>query len=466
MAAVHNSPYAGSWYPGRAKELAALAGELFEASRRRTGDDLLPDARAFVVPHAGLRYSGTVAAAAYRHICRQKPERILVLAFSHRDGPAGVVMPEAERIAVPNGEVRVDFAGLPFPRVPEHQVCDHSVEIQLPLLVEAAPGVPVTPLYVGLMSEAERERAAEALTSLVAPGTILLASSDFTHYGRSFAYQPFPVDEDTPHRLRELDEGAMEAASSLDVRLFFDYLRATGATVCGYNPIALLLRTLALAGDGDFYQQTLDYQTSGDITGDFHQSVSYAALGYFPRRVFELDTAEQELLLQSARQTLDHLFATGERKPVLSSGATPRLARAAGVFVSLHEGGELRGCIGHRVGNRALAAAVPELTLSAALDDPRFEPLRSATGHVEIEISVLTPMRRIRDANGFRLGRHGVYFSREPYRGLLLPQVAEDREWTREQFLDAVCRKAGLGSHAWRDNKARLYVFEAQVFGK
>ncbi|MFB3825662.1 MAG: AmmeMemoRadiSam system protein B [Bryobacteraceae bacterium] len=465
MAASHTSPYAGSWYPGRTEELSRLLDHLFSSSTKRTGEHLMPHARAFVVPHAGLAYSGTVAAAVYRHIAALRPRRVAILAFSHSGGPNEVVVPEVDAIRTPVGEAVMDAADLPFRRVSEAQVCDHSLEIQLPLLLRAAPETHVAPLYVGHLSERAREDAAQALAALAGPDTVFVASSDFTHYGRGFGFTPFPVNDETPERIRELDFDVIRAASSLDPAAFLACLRQSGATVCGYNPIALLLRTLALTGTGDFYQETLDYQTSGEITGEFDHSVSYAAIGYFPREAFELDAAERELLHESARRTLNHLFETGRRKPIPPRSMTPNLARRAGVFVSLHEGGELRGCIGHRIGYEPLAAAVPQLALSAALEDPRFEPLRAPKRPVEIEISVLTPMRRIRDINAFVLGRHGAYFSSGIYHSLLLPQVAEDRDWEREDFFNALCRKAGCGGGAWRSPGAELYVFEAQVFG-
>ena len=112
----------------------------------------------------------------------------------------------------------------PFHTVHEANVCDHSVEIQLPLLLKAAPGVPLIPLYVGTMTADERRAAAGALAELAGPGDVFLASSDLTHYGLSFGYQPFPPDEDAPHRLKELDEGVIEAAGSVDASFFLDHL--------------------------------------------------------------------------------------------------------------------------------------------------------------------------------------------------------------------------------------------------
>ena len=472
MDTVHISPYAGSWYPGRPAELERLLAELWRRSLERTGAWALRDPLAFVVPHAGLVYSGAVAAAAYRMIAAGRPARIVLLGFSHRGGPDGVAIPRAGRIATPAGEVPVDgetaaaLAGSPpFEWVPEHTVCDHSVEIQMPLLARAAPGVPVLPLYVGKLDAASREAAARGLAALAGPGTIFLASSDFTHYGREFRYQPFPPGERLRERLRELDFAAMEAAGSLDPGIFLDHLSATGATVCGHAPVALLAATLRLLGD-DIYQESLDYQTSAEITGDTQHSVSYAALGYFRARSFELEREDRERLLDSAEATLRGLFETGERVPRPPAPVTPALARRAGAFVGLHEGAHLRGCIGHRCGRLPLAEAIPELTLSAALDDTRFAPLTAALPRLGVEISVLTPLRRIAGPSCFEPGRHGLYLERGPCRALLLPQVARHRGWSREEFLAALARKAGIEARGWPGPAVRIYAFEAQVFSR
>ncbi|HWQ56785.1 MAG TPA: AmmeMemoRadiSam system protein B [Bryobacteraceae bacterium] len=472
MEDVHISPYAGSWYPGGRAELDCLLAELFEHSRERTGPCALRDPLAFVVPHAGLMYSGTVAAAAYRSLAESTPSRIVLLGFAHRGGPSSVAIPDVKRIATPVGEVTVDretaamlARELPFEMAPEQRLCDHSVEIQLPLLMKAAPGVPVLPLYVGPLHRDSREKAAHALAALATTGTVFLASSDLTHYGASFGYQPFPPDHSVRDRLRDLDYDVIDAAGSLEPELFLEHLSSTGSTVCGYEPISLLLAMLRLLGDG-IYQEALDYQTSAEITGEAHHSVSYAALGYFRAPSFELEREDRQLLLDSAHATLLNLLETGQRKPVPPAAVTPALTRRAGAFVSLYEGVGLRGCVGRHSGCDPLAQAIPELTLSAALDDPRFMPLRAAQCRVAIQISVLTPLKRLRGTAGFVLGRHGAYLHCGPRRSLLLPQVTRLRDWTREDFFCALARKAGLPPDNWSRPDARLSVFEAQVFGE
>ncbi len=463
MTAAHLSPFAGSWYPKRAEELDALIEERSEASRKRV-PFLFPDARGFVVPHAGPAYSGTVAAAAYRAIEQQKPERVIVLAFPHHGGLRGVAAPDARAIATPFGEVEIDAAFGGFPIAAERGVCDHSFEIQLPFLQKFAAGARISPLYVGRVEAHGRAAAANALAGLWKPGTVFIASSDFTHYGQSFGYAPFPPS-DAPERLRNLDFDCAEAAGSLDSARFLQTVRETGATVCGVDPISLLLEALRKI-DPDTYQITLDYQTSGEITGDFHHSVSYAALGYYPPSAFELSESERNSLLDCAAQTIGGLRRTGNRQPCPAEARSPALDALRGVFVSLHKGDELLGCIGCCEGRSPLREEVAELALSASLDDPRFRPAASVSGPIDIEISILTPFRRVSGPEDVQIGKHGLFLRLGRRSGLLLPQVASERGWTAEEFLEAVARKSSLGPHAWRDPKARLYAFGAQVFSR
>lgn len=471
MAALHVSPYGGSWYPGRCADLERLLDELFEKSEQRTGPYLLTNAAGFVVPHAGLEYSGTVAAAAYRHVRQQEPRRAVILGFAHRGGPAGISIPDIGGYGTPLGPVRVDREATawlaehtPFAAVRESAICDHSLEIQLPLLQRAAPHAAVVPLIVGRMDSAARDRAADILASMMGPDTIFLVSSDLTHYGRAFGYEPFPADDAIAARLARLDRSVMEAAASLDADLFKESVRESRSTVCGVAPIRLWLRTLAFVKGNEIFQEVLDYQTSGEITGDYKHSVSYGALGYFPAESFCLDAADQALLLESARETLGKLRTTREATAVPPRAVTPALARKAGVFVGLHQGERLLGCVGNRSSEESLAEIVPEMTLRAALNDPRFPTVMGVEGEIEIEISILSPLKPIRDASAFCVNQHGASLESSGRQALLLPQVALGSDWSGEQFLSALSRKAGLGTQGYRNPGARLSVFRAQVF--
>jgi AmmeMemoRadiSam system protein B/AmmeMemoRadiSam system protein A len=417
-------------------------------------------------------YSGVVAAAAYRHLEHQKPSCVAILGFSHRGGPEGVAVPDVGAYDTPLGRIAVERSlarslakASVFHVSPEAALCDHSVEIQLPLVQKAAPGAAVLPLYVGRLTEKERETAADCLASVLPPDAVILASSDLTHYGRSFGFEPFPVDYSIEERLRHLDFAVIEACGSLREKLLFETLSETSATVCGYNPIALLLAVLRrLESASEIFQERLDYQTSGEITGDFHHSVSYGSLGYFPHSSFELDSSGQEAVIQLARQTLAEYMATGRREARSpEKPASEALSRRAPLFVTLHQDGRLRGCLGRTSADDPLATAVPELTLAAALDDSRFDPVSTDETGIEVEVSILSPLKRITGLDDFRVGEHGALLYARGRQGLLLPQVATERNWGAEEFLSALGVKAGAGQGAHLDPGARLSVFRAQI---
>ncbi len=466
MSTVHISPYSGQWYPEAAAPLEALLEQKYACSLARTGHSL-PAGLGFVTPHAGPAYSGTVAAGVYRTLHQQRAERVVLLAFPHRGMLRGVATPDVRAIATPFGEREIDrrFSS-EFRVIPEARLCDHSFEIQLPFLQRSLPDAIVTPLYVGPLTPDERTQAAGVLAAAWQPGTVFVASSDFTHYGRDFGHLPFPTDRHTAQLLRDLDFQYIEAAGSLDAARFLETLDRRQSTVCGSAPIALMLDVLSRLDRESIYPSVIDYQTSGDLTGDFHHSVSYAALGFHSQAAFRLEADDCEALLDSAAETLRGLREGRSRPLTPASGGSPALGAKRAAFVSLHRGEELLGCIGNLAGRRPISEEIAGLARSAAQDDPRFSPAASGEGPIDIEISLLTPFRRIYTPEEFCVGKHGGFLTLDHRSGLLLPQVAEGREWSAADFIRALERKSNLWKGAAADPKAKLFVFEAQIFGR
>jgi AmmeMemoRadiSam system protein A len=176
-----------------------------------------------------------------------------------------------------------------------------------------------------------------------------------------------------------------------------------------------------------------------------------------------LSDSDKRKLLELARITLETYFADGTT-PAYHTARDALLERK-GAFVSLHNGDELRGCIGQLFPDRELCKIVQYCALSAALEDPRFLPVKQEEmPELEIEISVLTPFRRIRDIGEIEVGKHGLYLVQGRFRGLLLPQVATQYQWDRVTFLRQTCRKAGLPESAYQDPRTIIHTFEAEVF--
>ena len=177
-----------------------------------------------------------------------------------------------------------------------------------------------------------------------------------------------------------------------------------------------------------------------------------------------LSDADKKLLLRIARGSIEaHLLD----KPAPSLEAVPRsLCESRGAFVSLHRQGQLRGCIGYLEAVKPLGQAVREMAAAAAFHDPRFRPLgKEELADLEVEISVLSPMRLVKNIEEIEVGTHGLYIVQGSCRGLLLPQVATEYNWDRLTFLAQTCCKAGLTSSAWKDPDTKIYLFTAEIFG-
>lgn len=477
------STLAGSWFSGDAKELKVQADAWMKAAGRK---DFKSPVIALVQPHAGYAYSGKVAAFGVAQIAGQDVSRVVVMGPSHRVFMKDkVCVPESSAMSTPLGETPIDTAfverlrKLPFVKSSDQiHLGEHSVQIQLPLLQCALKDFKIVPIVVGQLDNAALKEFADALKDLLDDGTVLIASSDFTHYGDSFGYTPFRTD--LKANIEKLDMGAYEAIRTLDASAFIDYVEKTQDTICGEYPIAVLLKTLPK----DAEPSLLRYDTSGAQTGDFSHSVSYLSIAFAgawaghgdgkkeelskPDQKAALSDSDKKALLQMARKILSHYMMTRQTLSAERSGVgiSAAMKSVMGAFVTLKEGGELRGCIGEIVPRRPLCDAVAERVLDSAFHDPRFNPLRpEELDKVEIEISALTPSKPVDSYKDIVIGRHGMTVSKNGRSAVFLPQVAPEQGWTLEETLTHLSMKAGLPPDAWRSG-AKFTVFEAIVFNE
>jgi AmmeMemoRadiSam system protein A len=179
----------------------------------------------------------------------------------------------------------------------------------------------------------------------------------------------------------------------------------------------------------------------------------------------ELTAEERAELLRIARKAIKEKLEGRVWNP--EEPLTERLAQVQGAFVTLHEQGMLRGCIGYIMGLKPLYLTIAEMARAAAFGDPRFMPLEPQEfDKIDIEITVLSPLRKIDDPQTVEVGRHGLLVRQGPYQGVLLPQVPVEQGWDRETFLSHTCMKAGLHQDCWKDEAAELFVFTGEVFGE
>ncbi|MBF0310679.1 MAG: AmmeMemoRadiSam system protein B [Magnetococcales bacterium] len=466
---------AGSWYPAEAVELKAmLAGFLAQAKALPEGEAI----RALIVPHAGYPYSGATAAEAFKQVENRSFRRVVIVGPGHRLNQPGLVLPGVSHLATPLGEIAVDRAAVArlsaSPLAMEQSRAfrgEHSLEMQLPFLQQVLkPGWQVVPILLGAMEADLLTMVAELVRPLLDAETLLVVSGDFTHYGPQYDYQPFALDEQTENRLRELDMGAWRRIVEHDAPGFAAYRQRTGITACAYRPVMLLLQLL----DKESTVQLARYETSGARTGNFTNSVSYLA-GVIrdrqplsnPSETGALPDEQMRLLLQLARKALHQGVGGGGQgvnaDQLVTGMALPEsLHRRSGAFVTLKEKGELRGCIGHILPTQPLYRAVVENALNAALRDRRFHPVQSGElPLLELEVSVLSPLRPIPGPEAFEVGKHGVVLSKQGRQAVFLPEVAVEQGWTREETLSQLALKAGLPRDGWKTG-ASFQVFTSQ----
>ena len=471
---VRRPRFAGSWYPGTEKVLRQEVETFLEkADVKAPGGKV----RALIVPHAGYAYSGQTAAYAYKPLRQGDYERVILLGVNHRlGGIRGGAIADAESWETPLGSIAVDrkvcdelLKDELFISIPASVDTEHSLEIQLPFLQGRLGEFKLVPIMVGDVTDEQCRQMGALLKTYIDEQTLVVASSDFTHYGRNYGYVPFR--DNVEENLKKLDTGAIERINAADFKGFRDYVRKTRATICGRNPIGILLNIIAEDMEGELVR----YDTSGSLTGDFSMSVSYVSIR-FCGDLKLLNKSEKQTLLRLARDTIE-TYLTSEKIIDPTKGdyeLTPTLSRKLGVFVTLREEGALRGCIGTIRGVTPLSKAVVENAIKASTRDPRFRPMTAdETKKVEIEISVMnptagpmTPFQRVNDVSEIVIGGDGLLLKKGLNQGILLPQVPVEQGWDRDQFLEGICRKSGLPSGAWKDPEAELYRYSAQVFGE
>lgn len=179
----------------------------------------------------------------------------------------------------------------------------------------------------------------------------------------------------------------------------------------------------------------------------------------------ELNPTEKAVLLEIARKAIENGVRTG--RIYIEPREEKSLNNRSGCFVTIKQDGKLRGCIGNFQSELPLFKEVAEMAVASATKDPRFYPMKEEDlGNFALEISVLSPLRKIDDIAEIEVGKHGIYLEKGYYRGVLLPQVAVEYGWNREEFLSQTCLKAGLPTDSWQTEDAEIYIFCAQIFGE
>lgn len=471
---------AGSWYPNSAEEINKIIG--------LTPNKKLPHPSVIMLPHAGYVFSGAIAARALAQVPADEYDKVIILAPTHH-----VYMPKtfsvqpAEDVDTPFGVVKFSptlheqLSKLPGSKfVDQAHTHEHAIDIQLPLIKHYLPNCEVGALLVGQWDMATANDAellgnfAKEFRKLLDNKTLIVISTDFTHFGKNYSYTPFADNVET--RLPKLDAEMFDFFSQNDNNIWARELHRTGATICGASCMHLVLATLPATAQF----KKIEYDTSATTTGSWDSVVGYTTAvinADWQEPLKELKPAPVPLmnkLSDKAGETLTKIAEYSLRTALFGKDAAgnfsieksiyEELQKPCGAFVTLNKHGQLRGCIGEIIANRPVLNVVYDRAISAALHDTRFSPVRAEEfGSLDIEVSVLSVPTPIDSYHDIVIGRDGVILQKDGHSAVFLPQVATEQGWDIPTMLTQLSLKAGLPADAWKTG-ASFQVFQAQIF--
>jgi len=467
---IRKPAVAGTFYPGNADELNSMIDGFLQKAELPKLESYV---RALIVPHAGYVYSGQVAAYAYKALIGQDIDRVIIIGNSHQEYFDGVSIYPKGYFETPLGKVEIDadFAQklmgasdkIYFKESAHLQ--EHSLEVQLPFLQKVLPaqggqasGWKIVPIILG-NQPGTADILINALKDLIDDHTLIIASTDLSHYPK---YKDAQYSDNKV--IQAILSGKRESLTRIISELEKENISNLQTCACADGAIEVVMGLTEGKNS-----KLLKSANSGDVTGDKSQVVGYAAIVFTSdKSESELNKDQQKRLLEVARQSVEEYIKNGKISEIKESDSS--LNKPLGVFVTLKEYGELRGCIGVFTGDvtEPLYKVVSEMAISAAVNDPRFNPVtKNELDKLEYEISVLSSLEKVDSYNDVEIGKHGVRIVKGSRSGVFLPQVATENNWNRDTFLSVLCtQKAGLPADCYKDKDTQIYIFTAQVFNE
>jgi len=469
---IRKPAVAGGFYPEDPAELTAMVDKFLSgASRVELGGRLV----ALICPHAGYVYSGGVAGWSYKNIRPRDWDTVVILGTSHSYPFKGAALYANGIFETPLGEFPVNEkfcaelmkASPLFEDSPSLHSQEHSVEVQLPFLARVfGKPVPIVPIVMNSDDPEECREIGLALAKTAKGKRVLLiASSDFSHYPPSALCTK--TDQTALSAIETMDPEFLREADRI---LLNRKEKNLACILCGESAVISVMYAAKELGANS--PRILQYMNSGSMPGgDTGRAVGYAAVAFVQSRDkakkdITLKPYQKKYLLQFARQTIKN-YLDNNKEPEFPLSDVPEYNLPGAVFVTLTKNKNLRGCVGTIQPVYTLEEAVGHSALSAAFEDHRFSPLsRYELSAVKVEISILSPLRKVKNADEIIPMKDGVVVRRGGSSGLFLPQVWEQIP-DKDAFLSELCdQKAGLSRNAWKDASTELYTFRVDNFSE
>lgn len=444
---IREPAFAGSWYPGTEEALSQSIDSYSNHAKKFLFDGKI---KAVIVPHAGYDYSGKIAALAFNQL-ESDYKTVFILGPSHRYALLGFATVNFTHFKTPLGEVKISNKvsdmikkGFISSNEKAHEN-EHSLEIELPFLQKKLSNFEIVPILVGQNSESLDE----LLQKYLEENSLIVVSADLSHY--------HPYEE-----AKSLDAFSIDRIMNLDSEGIFK------AEIDAPFAISSLLNIAKREG---WKPILLGYANSGDITGDKSKVVGYAAIVFIEEKE-EINDDEKKELLSISRKTLEAYLKTGNKLTVDSSKLSSSLQKFQGCFVTLNKEGNLRGCVGSIMPQEEIYKCVIDNSISAAVNDPRFNPVTyNEVKNLEIEISLLSVPEKFEFNSTdellqkLRPNIDGVILNKDMKTATFLPQVWEQIS-NKEDFLEQLCLKAGMEKTCYTDNSLEVYTYQALVFSE
>ena len=454
--------FAGQFYPKEKEGLSAMIDNLLDKADPKS---LPGDIFALISPHAGYGYSGETAAFGYKLIKKKPYKTVIILGTSHHRLFNGAAFFPRGVFLTSLGKLNVDeeFAKTILGKDPDifsdesAFIGEHSVEVQLPFLQKVLGDFIIVPVIVGDCTLDTCKSLALLLKQAIGrrKDVLVVVSTDLYH-----GYDPDEADK--------TDAVTLGFIKKMDYEGLYYALRDEKAQACG--GFAAVVALILSKESGCNKVEVLNNTNSAIVTGKNTKGewiVGYASIAILkPEEKAMLSDQQRKKLLKISRDSIESYLKTGKKLEVNESD--PVLSQEMGAFVTLNKVGQLRGCIGSLTASQPLYLTVRDMAVEAAVDDPRFSPLKpEELNEIDIEISALSPLEKVDSADKVELGKHGVVVRKGYHSGVFLPQVATETGWSKEDFLNHLCeQKAGLPPSAWKDKETELYIFSAEVFSE